>query len=287
MASNSRNAMARRQAANQPMQKNPVSGSLGTIGNSNMRRPPGQSMGAQIAFSQTQQPPQQYNASIQQQQFGQKNSRINAKQPIQMQERMDLKQQAPPPKITVSDAIGLTTMRLSKVEEQLIEVLDQIKNKYDDEYNQNNYFNSDTASNEILSETKTKLNTLEHEINTNKKDIDNAIKSTDVKFKTFNSNLQKHVKEQSNFMLTTKNDISDIQQSIAELKLSITELNTAIFDINNKLNTFSLSISNESTEDNYLENEETNEVDENNEYENQEEDEQIDDESQLDNETDE
>lgn len=266
MASSSKNAMARRQSANQPSaQRNPVMGSLGTVGNSNMRRPPGASMNAQVAFSQAQPPIQNLYLQQQQQLGGQGgmqkqqmnggNSRNMGKQQMMYQETLqqEMKQ---PPKISISDAIGLTTMRLSKVEEQLIEIFEQMKNKFDEDYNQNNYFSNggentgsnNLASNEILSENKRKIENIEQIVTLNKKDQDNINKVLDSKIKTINLNMQKQHVEQNNLANFAKENISklqnalnDLKTSVSDIKNSFTDLNISISDINEKIVNMSIS----------------------------------------------
>jgi len=125
-----------------------IQGSLGTAANANMRRPPGQSMASQVAFSQAQMQQQQQQQGFnlqQQQQMNQPQRRVGQQRPTQQispqltqqqqynayygggQQPQPQQQPHGPLKLSVSDAFALTTIRLGSAEEKIMQLQEQIQ----------------------------------------------------------------------------------------------------------------------------------------------------------------
>lgn len=93
---------------------------------------PGTSIGSHAAFAPQQQTPQGYNHNMQP-------NNVRTARPVQQQQQQETNKPALPfTKLSISDAIGLVTLRLGRVEQWIIDT------EHENEENEENYGNADS-----------------------------------------------------------------------------------------------------------------------------------------------
>lgn len=150
----SRSVIAKRTAASVAT-KPSVPGSIGSVANANVRRPPYASIQSQVAFSQAQQAQQAPSPNFnlqQQQQLNQPPRKVGLQKPTQQiapqlsqsqfqsyaqpqsqQSQQSQSQNQIPTKLNLNVAFGLTTLRLCKLEEQIMDINQHMQELYEKE----------------------------------------------------------------------------------------------------------------------------------------------------------
>jgi hypothetical protein len=190
---------------------------------------PNRSIGGQASFAGIQQPPpqQQNRRSIQPQ---------LQQQPIQQQQQQQIQQHqglTPITKLSVSDAIGLVTLRLGRLETFMYDVQAGVVGGNSKELPENTQLVDKSVMTSIIN----RLETLEKRENTNTINpvLTTAISKIEKEIKDIKELLNSHITTYSNFVNDTQTQILEINGVLDDFdnKLTVNEnlLNTSYSDI--------------------------------------------------------